>query len=190
MVIIDRLLPGGVDGLAIVGKLRDLGKHTPVLIVSALTSIDERVRGLRSGGDDYISKPFAFSELLARVEALLRRARAGPAGQSVLQVADLTLDMRTLRVARGTTADPAAAARIAPARLPDAQSRARWSRAPCCSRRSGTAISIRRPTSSTCRSAACAARSTAASRPPLIHTIRGAGYLLGPASSAHYLPRA
>src|SRR5574342_236884 len=74
VIILDRLLPGQIDGLSILGKLRDLGKKTPVLIVSALTSIDERVHGLRSGGDDYISKPFAFSELLARIEALLRRS--------------------------------------------------------------------------------------------------------------------
>jgi len=99
LIIIDRLLPGGVDGLSIVGKLRDLGKRTPVLIVSALTSTDERVRGLRQGGDDYISKPFAFAELLARVEALLRRARP-PQGEAQLRVADLTLDMRTLEVSR------------------------------------------------------------------------------------------
>jgi two-component system OmpR family response regulator len=102
IVILDRMLPGQVDGLSIVGKLRDLGKNTPILIVSALTSIDERVRGLRNGGDDYISKPFAFSELLARIEALLRRAR--PVYQTTqLKVADLLLDLRTLRVVRGTT---------------------------------------------------------------------------------------
>lgn len=102
LVIIDRLLPGGVDGLSIVSKLRDLGKKTPVLIVSALSSTDERVRGLRNGGDDYISKPFAFSELLARVEALLRRANSGHE-TAVLQVADLNLDTRTFRVLRGST---------------------------------------------------------------------------------------
>jgi two-component system, OmpR family, response regulator len=101
LIIIDRLLPGGVDGLSIVGKLRDLGKKTPVLILSALTSTDERVRGLRQGGDDYISKPFAFAELLARVEALLRRAHPAQAGMQ-LRVADLTLDMRTLQAARGS----------------------------------------------------------------------------------------
>ena len=103
ILILDRLLPGQVDGLSIVAKLRDLGKSTPVLIVSALTSIDERVRGLRSGGDDYISKPFAFSELLARVEALLRRVQ--PLREATqLRVADLALDLRTLRVVRGATA--------------------------------------------------------------------------------------
>jgi two-component system, OmpR family, response regulator len=101
LIVIDRLLPGGVDGLSIVGKLRDLGKSTPVLIVSALTSTDDRVRGLRQGGDDYISKPFAFSELLARVEALLRRAQ--PSQRTTrLQVADLTLDLRSFEVSRGS----------------------------------------------------------------------------------------
>ena len=101
LIILDRLLPGGVDGLSIVGKLRDLGKTTPVLIVSALTSTDERVRGLRQGGDDYISKPFAFSELLARAEALLRRSQPAN-GAATLQVANLTLDLRTFQVTRGT----------------------------------------------------------------------------------------
>jgi two-component system OmpR family response regulator len=100
LIIVDRLLPGGVDGLSIVGKLRDLGKKTPVLIVSALTSTDERVRGLRQGGDDYISKPFAFAELLARVEALLRRADPAQV-RTQLRVADLTLDLRTLQAVRG-----------------------------------------------------------------------------------------
>ncbi len=100
LIILDRLLPGGVDGLSIVSKLRELGTSTPVLIVSALTSTDERVRGLRNGADDYISKPFAFSELLARVEALLRRSHPRHAS-SQLQVADLTLDTRTFHVARG-----------------------------------------------------------------------------------------
>jgi two-component system, OmpR family, response regulator len=100
LIILDRLLPGGVDGLSIVGKLRDLGKTTPVLIVSALTSTDERVRGLRQGGDDYISKPFAFSELLARVEALLRRSQSAH-GATTLHVADLTLDLRTFQASRG-----------------------------------------------------------------------------------------
>jgi len=102
IVILDRLLPGQIDGLSILGKLRDLGKSTPVLIVSALTSIDERVRGLRHGGDDYVSKPFAFSELMARVEALLRRAQPVQSATQ-LKVADLALDLRTLRAVRGTT---------------------------------------------------------------------------------------
>ena len=102
VIILDRLLPGGIDGLSIISKLRGLGKTTPILVVSALTSTDERVRGLRQGGDDYLSKPFASAELIARVEALLRRAHSSP-GNTQLRVADLTLDMRTLQVARGAT---------------------------------------------------------------------------------------
>jgi two-component system, OmpR family, response regulator len=105
LIILDRLLPGGVDGLSILAQARKLGKSTPVLILSALTSTDERVRGLRAGGDDYISKPFAFVELMARVEALLRRSRTERDGPS-LQVADLTLDLRTFRVMRGDTPIP------------------------------------------------------------------------------------
>ena len=101
IIILDRMLPGRVDGLTIVDKLRALGKATPVIIVSAMTTIDARVSGLRGGADDYLSKPFAFSELLARVEALLRRSAPG-ADSSQLQVADLKLDLRTLRVTRGS----------------------------------------------------------------------------------------
>jgi two-component system OmpR family response regulator len=101
IIILDRMLPGRVDGLTIVDKLRALGKGTPVIIVSAMTTIDARVSGLRGGADDYLSKPFAFSELLARVEALLRRSAPG-ADSSQLQVADLKLDLRTLRVTRGS----------------------------------------------------------------------------------------
>ena len=101
IIVLDRMLPGRVDGLTIVDKLRALGKATPVIIVSAMTTIDARVSGLRGGADDYLSKPFAFSELLARVEALLRRSAPG-ADSSQLQVADLKLDLRTLRVTRGS----------------------------------------------------------------------------------------
>ena len=100
MVILDRLLPGNCDGLSILAALRGRGKQTPVLILSALNSVDERVSGLRSGGDDYLSKPFAFSELLARVEVLGRRA--GQRHEATqLKVADMVLDLRTLRVVRG-----------------------------------------------------------------------------------------
>jgi two-component system OmpR family response regulator len=100
IIILDRMLPGRVDGLSIVKTLRELGKTTPVLILSALASLDERVRGLRGGGDDYLTKPFAFSELLARVEALTRRTKlVEDVGE--LWIADLKLDLRTRRVERG-----------------------------------------------------------------------------------------
>jgi len=99
VVILDRMLPGDIDGLSIVHAVRTLGKTTPVLILSALASLDERVRGLRGGGDDYLTKPFAFSELLARVQALLRRAGMKE-DVSELQIADLRLDLRRRRAER------------------------------------------------------------------------------------------
>ena len=99
VIILDRMLPGGVDGLSIISTIRHLGKTTPVLILSALASLDERVRGLRAGGDDYLTKPFAFSELLARLEALLRRATTSEDSRE-LSVADLRLDLRTRRAER------------------------------------------------------------------------------------------
>lgn len=99
MMIVDRMLPGDVDGLSIIRSLREIGRKTPVLILSALASLDERVRGLRSGGDDYLTKPFAFSELLARIEALLRRSGTLDDARE-LRLADLKLDLGTRRVER------------------------------------------------------------------------------------------
>jgi two-component system OmpR family response regulator len=101
MVILDRLLPGDVDGLSIVQTVRKLHKTTPILILSAVASLDERVRGLRSGGDDYLTKPFAFSELLARVQALLRRSGMRE-DVAELWIADLKVDLRTRKVERAT----------------------------------------------------------------------------------------
>ena len=91
VMTIDRMLPG-VDGLAIIRQIRDAGIDTPALIISALGEIDDRVRGLRGGGDDYLVKPFAFAELLARVEALARRS-ATAVKETVLRVGDLELDL-------------------------------------------------------------------------------------------------
>jgi two-component system, OmpR family, response regulator len=91
VITIDRMLPG-LDGLAIIRQLRDAGIGTPALIVSALGEVDDRVRGLRGGGDDYLVKPFAFAELLARVEALARRS-ATVMKETVLRVGDLELDL-------------------------------------------------------------------------------------------------
>src|SRR5215467_8965230 len=99
VVILDRMLPGDVDGLSILHTIRRLGKTTPVLILSALASLDERVRGLGGGGDDYLTKPFAFSELLARVHALLRRSGMKEDSRE-LCIADLKLDLRTRRAER------------------------------------------------------------------------------------------
>ena len=102
-IVLDRMLPGDVDGLAIIEALRKSGKRTPILILSALSDVDERIRGLRAGGDDYLTKPFAFGELLARLDALTRRSQAG-GEQTRLEVADLRIDLLTRRVMRGSRA--------------------------------------------------------------------------------------
>jgi two-component system OmpR family response regulator len=98
-LIVDRMLPS-LDGLSIVRTLRAAGDHTPALILSALGEVDDRVLGLRAGGDDYLTKPFAFSELLARIEALLRRAQPAEHAQTTLRVADLEMDLLTRTVKR------------------------------------------------------------------------------------------
>lgn len=98
-LVVDRMLPR-IDGLSIVEAMRKSGSTTPVLILSAISQVGERVRGLRSGGDDYLTKPFAFSELLARLEALLRRGNHMSA-ETVLRVADLELDLLSRTVRRG-----------------------------------------------------------------------------------------
>ena len=95
--VVDRMLPG-VDGLTIIKTMRSAGNHIPVLILSALGDVDDRVKGLKAGGDDYLVKPYAFAELLARLEALLRRGRSD-APDTMLKVADLEMDLvgRTVR---------------------------------------------------------------------------------------------
>lgn len=97
--VVDVMLPR-LDGLALIQKLRAGSVRTPVLILSAKASVEDRVRGLQSGGDDYLAKPFAFSELLARVQALIRRASQTPE-PTRLTVGDLTLDLLTREVRRG-----------------------------------------------------------------------------------------
>ena len=98
IVILDRMLPG-LDGLSILQAMRSGGNDAPVLILSALADVDDRVAGLRAGGDDYLTKPFAFVELTARLEALRRRPRAQTEVTN-LQVADLELDLLTRQVRR------------------------------------------------------------------------------------------
>lgn len=102
VIILDRMLPNDVDGLSILATLRGLGKKTPVLVLSALAALDERVKGLKAGGDDYLTKPFAFSELTARAEALVRRSHTTPTTRD-LTVGDLTLDLMTRQVKRAGT---------------------------------------------------------------------------------------
>jgi two-component system OmpR family response regulator len=98
VVIVDRLLPG-MDGLTIVEALRGEGMRTPVLVLSALGAVDDRVRGLRAGGDDYLTKPFATVELVARIEALLRRPT--DSRDTLLRVGPLSLDLMARTAKRG-----------------------------------------------------------------------------------------
>ena len=99
VLVVDRLLPK-LDGLSVIGALRAKGVSAPALILSALGAVDDRVKGLRAGGDDYLPKPYSFSELLARVEVLARRH--GGREETVYRVADLELDRLSHRVIRGT----------------------------------------------------------------------------------------
>jgi two-component system, OmpR family, response regulator len=98
LIVADRQLPH-FDGLSIVAMLRKNGKHTPVLILSALGSVDDRIEGLRAGGDDYLAKPFAFGELVARIEALLRRGNLAEVTTRI-RIADLELDLLGHKVTR------------------------------------------------------------------------------------------
>lgn len=99
VLIVDRMLPK-LDGLSLIGSLRAQNVQTPVLILSALGQVDDRVKGLRAGGDDYLVKPYAFSELLARVEVLARRNRPGSGEETVYRVDGLELDRLAHRLTR------------------------------------------------------------------------------------------
>jgi len=99
-ITLDRMLPG-VDGLTIVTVMRNAGVETPVLMISALGEVDERVRGLRAGGDDYMTKPFASEEMSARLEVLLRRRHGEDVRETVLKVQDVELDLVTHEARRG-----------------------------------------------------------------------------------------
>jgi two-component system OmpR family response regulator len=98
-IVMDRMLPGGIDGIAIIETLRRTGNRTPILILSALGEVDDRIQGLRAGGDDYLVKPFAFGELLARLDALVRRAQE-TRPETTLVVDDLAMDLLTHKVTR------------------------------------------------------------------------------------------
>jgi two-component system OmpR family response regulator len=100
LAVVDVMLPA-LDGLGLIEALRHRGLRFPVLILSAKRSIDDRVKGLEVGGDDYLIKPFAFAELLARVQALLRRSSSASSEPTRLQVADLEIDLLARRVTRG-----------------------------------------------------------------------------------------
>lgn len=107
-IVMDRMLPGGIDGLAIIEALRGQGNHVPILILSALDGVDERIKGLKSGGDDYLIKPFAFGELLARLDALLRRSH-GKSAETTMALGDLSVDLlahKVTRAGRGVALQP------------------------------------------------------------------------------------
>ena len=99
VLLVDRMLPG-IDGLTIIKTLRGAGNLTPILIFSALGEVDDRVKGLRAGGDDYLVKPFAFSELLARIDALDRRNRKTTEQETTLRAQDIELDLLTRKLRR------------------------------------------------------------------------------------------
>jgi len=102
VIVLDRMLPGALDGLGMLTALRAAGASTPVLILSALSELDERVRGLRAGGDDYLTKPFEFIELTARLDALLRRYTAQRQPRdSHLRIGNLDIDLLRRSVRRG-----------------------------------------------------------------------------------------
>ena len=98
-IVLDRMLPGGIDGLGIVEALRKTGNKTPILILSALAQVDDRIKGLKAGGDDYLTKPFAFGELMARLDALVRRAQRTDV-ETALVVGDLRMDLLGRQVTR------------------------------------------------------------------------------------------
>ena len=98
-IILDRMLPGGIDGLGIIEALRKTGNKTPILILSALAEVDDRIKGLKAGGDDYLTKPFAFGELMARLDALVRRSQRAEA-ETTLSVGDLKMDLLSRQVTR------------------------------------------------------------------------------------------
>lgn len=103
VLVVDRMLPK-LDGLSLIRSLREQKVDTPVLILSALGQVDDRVKGLRAGGDDYLPKPYAFSELLARIEVLARRSNSALAGEpTTYRVGDLELDRLSHRITRGGT---------------------------------------------------------------------------------------
>lgn len=161
VITIDRMLPD-IDGITVMRQLRDDGIAAPFLIISALGEVDDRVRGLRAGGDDYLVKPFSFVELLARVEALGRRSDT-IVKETFLRVGDLVIDLVS-RTASRRGKDIA----LLPGNFSFwsiwCATKAVSCRGPCCCSTSGIFISIRRPISSTSMSGACGARSTA-SRP-------------------------
>jgi len=102
VLVVDRMLPK-LDGLTVVQTLRSSNNKTPALILSSMSKVEERIKGLKAGGDDYLTKPFAFSELMARIEALVRRNSNTQSEQTSLKVGDLEMNLINRSVKRGET---------------------------------------------------------------------------------------
>ena len=162
LMIIDRMLPG-LDGLTIVKRIRSASVHTPVLFLTTRSSTEDRVAGLDAGGDDYLVKPFAFAELVARVAALGRRPRTAFFGRT-LKVGDLELNQASRVVTRGESSSNYSRASTGSSNI-SCSMRDKSSRARCCCSTSGISTSIPVRPSSKCISAAFEARSTRASTP-------------------------
>jgi two-component system OmpR family response regulator len=175
VLIVDRMLPRR-DGLSVIAGLRARGNDTPVLILSALGEVDDRVTGLRAGGDDYLTKPYAFTELLARIEVLNRRASVRD-GETVYRTGDLELDRLSHSVKR---AGKEIVLQPREFRLLE------YLDAPCRSggdahhaARKCLGLSFRSPDQ--CHRRACVAAAVQDRKgfdKPLLHTVRGAGYML------------
>src|SRR5215468_7424347 len=157
VMTIDRMLPG-IDGIAVIRRLREGGVATPALILSALGEVDDRVRGLRAGGDDYLVKPFAFAELLARIEALTRRS-AVVVKETVLRVEDLELDLVS-RTAKRSGQDLGLRPREFEVLSYLVRNQGQWYPGRCYCSTCGISISTLPRTSSMSTLDACAARST------------------------------
>ena len=171
-IVLDVMLPG-IDGFETCRRLRDDGVWSPVLMLTARDAVEDRVAGLDGGADDYLTKPFSFAELLARLRALARR---GPVERPVLlEVGDLRW---TRPPARSGAARPRSRSRrrSSPCSRCSCAGPARCCRASSCSSTPGTTSTRTAPTSSTSTSATCARRSTGRSARDSIETVRGAGY--------------
>ena len=175
VILLDVVLPKK-NGFQVAHELRREGRNTPILMLTSRDAVEDIVRGLDAGADDYLSKPFRFDELLARIRALLRRG--GAERLEVLRYGPITLDrLRHHRHRRRPAARPDHQGIPAPRALPAAP---RGGRPPHrrCSRRSGTCTSTRRATWWTCTSATCGGSCSQAAGEHLIQTVRGVGFSL------------
>ena len=174
VMVVDRMLPG-LDGLSLLKTLRGAKNRTPILLLTALDGVDDRIDGLNAGADDYFAKPFAFGELSARIAALARRPQMIDE-PTLLRVRDLEMNLLT------PEGDPCGAGRSTccreSSRCSSTCSGARAGSRPgqCCWRPSGTSISIRRPTWSRPMSRRLRAKIDKPFESELIRTVRGAGY--------------